>query len=247
MGGPAYGLAPMHIDETHAAAFPSTQAGLLDEVGRPEVDARRAAMERLLARYWNPVYTVFRRGWRQSSEDSKDLTQDFFASMLEDPGLVERFEPERGRFRAYLKSCVNNFMRDVLKSRGRMKRGGDARTVRLDAADGGGIVADRHAPAPDEVFDEAWRSEVLRRALDRLERRLRATGRGTYFEVFKKYDLEPGASYEQVGAELGLTAFTVKNHLTRAREELRRSVTDVVAEYAPAGEALRREMDSLFG
>jgi RNA polymerase sigma-70 factor (ECF subfamily) len=237
-------MGSMHFTDMGAGGFPSTHASVFEEVGRPDGDARRAAMERLLGRYWNPVYAVFRRGWRQSPEDAQDLTQDFLASVVEDPEMVERFEPERGRFRAYLKTCINNFMRDVLKSRGRMKRGGDARTVPLDT---GLAVADRHAPAPDEIFDDAWRSEILARALDRLERRLTATGRRTVFDVFHRYELDPAASYGKVGEELGLTAFTVKNHLTRAREEFRRAVTDVVGEYAPQGEALRSELDALFG
>ncbi|HXX94573.1 MAG TPA: hypothetical protein VEN81_13140, partial [Planctomycetota bacterium] len=103
---------------------------------------------------------------------------------------------------------------------------------------------------PDRLFDLAWQSQVLGRAIEILEERLEARGKRPVFEVFCLYDLRPDGeevSYEELGERLDLKPDDVKNHLTLARREYREAVRDVVADTVDSGEDLKREMALLLG
>jgi RNA polymerase sigma factor (sigma-70 family) len=232
--------------------FPETSWSILARLGDRGSPAYLGAQERLLAAYWKPVYGVIRFGWGKSNEDAKDLTQQFFTEAVLDGTLVEQYDASRGSFRAFLKAALANFLRDEAKAAGRQKRGGGVRTQSLavDDFDLAGAVPDARSLTPEQLFDATWRNVVLARALERVEQRLRGEGKEVYFEVFRRYDLEPdpaGASYQTVGDALGLRPDTVKNYLTRARRELRHAVTDLVSDYVESEEDLASELEALFG
>ena len=81
-------------------------------------------MERLIALYWKPVYWHVRSRWRKSNEDAKELTQEFFTSLLE-RGALAQVRGE-GRFRAFLRACLQHFLLQQHRFEGREKRGGGA-------------------------------------------------------------------------------------------------------------------------
>lgn len=211
----------------------------------------RQALERLLSGYWKPVYWVILNGWRKSREDAKDLTQEFFSTMILDKGIVDRFTPERGSFRSFLKGAVTNFMRDTNKAANRQKRGGGERVLSIDFGDvnAAELVPDSRSMSPDQAFHLAWKHEVFSRAADLVERGLKDQGKAVYYEVFRRYDLQPeGAdvSYPSIGRDLGLTPDTVKNYLTFAREEFRATVNRVLSDTVLDSEALSAEVDALL-
>jgi RNA polymerase sigma factor (sigma-70 family) len=175
--------------------------------------------------YWKPIYCYIRRTWGKTNEEAKDLTQEFLMAMVLERALVEKFDPERGSFRVFLRTAITNFMRDDAKTAHRQKRGGGRVVHGFEMND---LVANAESKAPDEVFDEAWRNVVFEYALESLQGRLPAP----MWEAFRLYDLESIDSYEKVAEALGLTVDTVRNHLHRARQEFRAAVRDVVAEYA---------------
>jgi RNA polymerase sigma factor (sigma-70 family) len=229
-------------------AFPTTSFSLLRGIAELEDTARAAALERLVACYWKPVYCLIRAAWRKGNEDAKDLTQDFFTSVVLEGGLAGKFAPERGRFRNFLKASVLNFLRDAEKAARREKRGGDARVAPIADFDVAEIVPDPAALTPEQSFDAAWKNVVLSRAADRVAERLLAAGKETVWEVFRRYDLaSERPSYEAVARALGISVDAVKNHLTRAREEFRRAVRDVVAETVDDERDLAEELRELFG
>lgn len=233
-------------------AFPSTSWTILKTLRNRDASDYSAAAQRLVDQYWKPVYCLIRHVWKKSNEDAKDLTQEFFVSSVLEGSLVEHFAPDRGSFRAYLKSSLHNFMKDMARTAGRKKRGGDARILSLNIEDFelSEIVPDAHAMTPDQVFDAAWKNVVLARSVEFLEKSLQEQGKPAYFEVFKRYDLDPNSSqpsYRTVGEALGLTADTVKNYLTRAREEFRKAVLAVVSDYVDNRNDLSAEMNELFG
>jgi RNA polymerase sigma factor (sigma-70 family) len=232
--------------------FPSTSWAMLRNARDAESPDRTAALQRLASLYWKPVYCFIRRAWKKGNEDAKDLTQEFFLTAVLQGEFITRFAPERGSFRAFLKAAVTNFLRDAAKTAGRTKRGGGASILRLDITDLelADVVPDADARTPEQVFDEAWRSQVLGQAAEIVEQRLRAEGRAISFEVFKRYDLDSGAgdaSYKTIGDAMGLSPDVVKHHLIRAREEFRYAVTDVVSEFVDNETDLSLEIDCLLG
>lgn len=232
--------------------FPATSWSIVAGARDKGSAEYKRALERLTRLYWKPVYCLIRRSWGQSNEEAKDLTQEFFVSVVLEGGLIDKFTPQRGSFRAFLKTAVTNFMRDAAKAAGRQKRGGDARTLSLQITDFdiGEIIPDAHALSPEEVFDEAWKNLVLARAVEVTEQRLRSEGKEVYFEIFKRYDLSADSkdlSYKVLGEQLGLSADTVKNYLTRAREVFRDAVSKVICDYVDNEQDLSIEMRELFG
>jgi hypothetical protein len=140
----------------------------------------------------------------------------------------------------------------AIRDAGRQKRGGGVKRLSLDGLDGdlSDLVPEGRSLSPEDVFDGAWKKTVWARSIGILEERLRAGGRKEAFEAFRRYALEPpaeGASYAGVAAELGLTPDAVKSHLTRAREELRAIVVEIVREYVDNPEDLALEIRGLLG
>ena len=88
--------------------FPETHHSALFGV-RGETPARRALdYNAIAAAYWKPVYCYIRARWSKSNEDAKDLTQAFFAFLVE-KDLLRPFDRERGTFRTYLRTCLDRF------------------------------------------------------------------------------------------------------------------------------------------
>jgi RNA polymerase sigma factor (sigma-70 family) len=231
--------------------FPSTSWSVVARLRDPRSAERKALLERLIADYWKPVYCLIRHSWAKTNEDAKDLTQEFFLTEMLKGALLDHFDPDRGNFRAFLKGSIANFMKRAARDAGRLKRGGDARAVSLELGevDLTQVVPDPRARTAEEAFDRSWKRVVLARAVALLEQRFRARSQEAYFEVFRRYDLEPDGpdvSYQSLGRALHLSPDAVKNYLTRARDEFTRAVTDIVAEYVGAEGDLSAELDRLF-
>jgi RNA polymerase sigma factor (sigma-70 family) len=233
-------------------ALPTTEHPLLASIREGDPRRRDAELERLVTLYWKPVYTLIRRTWAKSNEDAKDLTQDFFSEVVLQGNLAERYTPQKGSFRAYLKGALRNFLAKRTRDETREKRGGGVRVSSLNIPDGEleEILPDADALKPEEVFDGTWRRVVLDRATRILQDRLAQQGKRVYFEVFRRYDLEAAdgnASYESLARELRISSDDVKNYLTRSREEFRNAVRSVLCESVGTPEDLSAEWAALFG
>jgi RNA polymerase sigma factor (sigma-70 family) len=234
------------------AAFPATSWSLICNLKDAGNEDRERHLQRLLQLYWAPVFCVIRHSWTKTDADAKDLTQQFFLSVVLEGTLMKNFVPDRGSFRSFLRGAITNFMRDEIKAQTRQKRGGGMRPLSLDddGVDLANLVPNADGMSPEQVFDAAWSRIVLGRALRLLEQRLRADGREQSLEVFRRYDLgESGgaASYREVGEALGLTADQVKHALGEARDAFREIVTSIVRGYVDGPEELMREMRHLLG
>ncbi|HEV3026844.1 MAG TPA: hypothetical protein VG457_04685, partial [Planctomycetota bacterium] len=134
----------------------------------------------------------------------------------------------------------------------RLKRGGPDSILALEFrnVDLTRILPDDQTLPPEQLFDRTWRSVVLGKAVQILQDRFSSQGKSEVFEVFRRYDLEAdgaGVSYESVGRALHLSADTVKNHLTRARDEFRHAVRSLVCGTVADSRDLTSELRELFG
>lgn len=239
-------------DGRRDGTFPSTSWSVIRHAQDPGSPEYERHLRRLIELYWKPVYLVIRHSWARNEADAKDQTQEFFASVVLDHGLVRSFAPERGSFRAFLRSAVVSFMLNVKRDAGRQKRGGGFTMISLDDADTdlADAIPDPGARTPEELFDAAWNQVVMAQAIELVGKRLVAENKGFAFEIFKRYDLElerKELSYAALGQELGLSAAQVKHALLHARATLRDVVTDVVRGYVDGPVDLARELQSLFG
>src|SRR6185436_8422612 len=109
--------------------FPPTRHSILAAVKSDDAEIRRAAFGSLADVYWRPVYKYLR--WRAEPDEAQDLTQSFFLDAFE-RGLFGRYEPARGRFRTYLRVCLDGFVANERKGARRLKRGGGTPLLSLD-------------------------------------------------------------------------------------------------------------------
>src|SRR6185369_13508424 len=127
----------------------------------------REELAGLCQAYWPPVYRFVRaRGFTRGQ--AEELTQGFFASLLA-PGALARFDPQRGRFRAWLRTALGHFLADDLERR-RARRRGSPGLVVLDGATAEEEAHEREGPGapPDRIFDRRWGLAVTTRALARV-------------------------------------------------------------------------------
>ena len=232
--------------------LPVTSHTALASIRSGDPQRRDAELERLVQLYWKPVYSLIRRAWAATNEDAKDLTQDFFATVVLQANFAERYTQARGSFRGYLKGALRNFLSKRSRDDSREKRGGGVRVTSLTIRDSDleEVLPDDQALRPDEIFDSAWRTVVLDRATRLLGERLEAQGKRLYFEVFKRYDLETvdgATSYDSIAKDLRISVDDVKNYLTRSREEFRNAVRSILCESVGSPEDLSQEWEALFG
>lgn len=236
--------------------FPDTVWGLIAEAQEGDPALRARCLGRLIELYWKPVYCVVRRyagsGDGDVHQDAKDLTQDFFATVILDRDLVSTYDRKRGSFRTLLRTALSRFMNDVARGRGREKRGAQRELLALDVirAEFLPTVADSGPLTPEQLFDAAWNEALLADAFKRLEERLARDGRSKVFEIFRRYDVDGDSqdlSYAALGTQMGLSAAQVRHALEAARREFREIVTELLRRHADDPEELATELRSLLG
>lgn len=235
-------------------AFPQTHRSVVLAVRSADPDERARALEAVVAAYWRPVQRHVAARWRESDEDSRDLAQGFFAAALE-KGWLARFEPERGRFRTYLLTCLDGYVAKERRAGRRVKRGGEASFVPLETRGEDGET--RELPIPygtdlEAEFQREWARSLFALAVEELRGRSARTGKEVAFALFERYDIE-GAdshdrpSYAQLATEHGLPVTQVTNHLHWARRELRAAVLEKLREITASEEEFRAEARALLG
>jgi RNA polymerase sigma factor (sigma-70 family) len=234
--------------------FPSTRRSILAAVSSPEPGLRQEALSAIIEAYWKPVYKYVRLQWRKSNDDAKDLTQSFFASLLE-RNLIERYDPSRAAFRTYLRTCVDGFVLHEAEAASRLKRGGAHQIVSLDFESAERELAIGAAQAQlsmEEWFHREWQRHLFSLAIGDLRRECETQGKTMQFRLFEQYDLADGPqgsrpSYDQLAQEHLLPVTTVTNYLAWARRELRRLLMDRLAGITSGDRELSREARSLLG
>ena len=219
-----------------ARSFPTTQWSQILAAQDPTQPGHRDRLDALLRAYWKPAYAFIRVGWRKSNEDAKDLTQAFFARLLQN-GRIAAIQATGGRFRSYLKQALKNFLIDADR----------AAEVRKPVEPVLALEGEVDVPtdaAPDRAFDREWLTCLLDVSIARLETELKKEGKAAYFDVFRTYLLDPGPergvsvatqsgeiglpTYGSVAKRLGLAESDVRNYLSFCRAKLREILKDGV-------------------
>ncbi len=236
--------------------FPATRLSVIDAARSGATGERSRALETLFAAYWKPVYKYVRLKWNRPAEDAQDLTQGFFAELLE-RDLLAKYAPEKSRLRTYLRLCVDSFVMNEDKATRRQKRGGNVLHVAVDftAAEGelDGVAIDAaKIPSPEsleEFFEKEWVRSLFTLAVEDLRQLCEARERERAFRLFEKYDLdgERDVSYEKLAQEFAISATEVTNALAWARREFRRIALERLREICGSDEEFQREARAVFG
>ena len=202
------------------------------------------------AAYWYPLYVyVRRRGCRP--EEAEDLTQAFFARILEGDDLLQVADPGRGRFRSFLLAALEHFLANQWRRDRAQKRGSGQPVLSLDLPDGERRYAREpgHELTPERAFDRRWALTLLEQALAGLREEYAEAGKLPLFEHLKP-DLggepEAEASYRAVAAALGMTEGAVKVAAHRLRLRCRERIRAEIAETVAGADEVEDELRHLF-
>lgn len=192
----------------------------------------RSALERLCASYWQPLY-AFVRHQGHDPEEARDLTQAYFAELLEKEFLVD-VDAAKGRFRSFLFASLRNFLSHQRERVAALKRGGGATMLPLElaGAEAGYLSHAGDAATPEEVFEHRWAMTVLSRAMDRLRDQEALAGRSRQYEALRPYltSFEAHLPYREVAVGLGLSEGAVKVAVHRLRQRFARCLRDELAD-----------------
>jgi RNA polymerase sigma-70 factor (ECF subfamily) len=201
-----------------------------------ETVAARDALSELCKTYWRPIFAYLcRRGY--SIQDAEDLAQDFFTSLLQGP-LLERADPERGRFRSLLLKALQDFLGHATEKLKAYKRGGGVKFVSWDdwmAEAPSQLLISPHALnswSPEQLFDLRWAATVVEHALRRLREECQGKKRLRLFETLSLYLTTERAdiSYHNLATTLGIAESAVKKQLHNLRRRYRWLLCDEVAQ-----------------
>ena len=227
--------------------FPPTRWSVVLAATRGPSPESAAAMEALCRAYWYPLYAHVRRSGR-SPHDAQDLTQEFFARLLEHHWL-DTADPGRGRLRTFLMVALKHFLHKEWRRATAQKRGGGRPLVALDTACAEGLfAAEAAAPrSPDAAFDRQWALTLLDLTLKRLQAELTAAGRAGDFEALKGGLLAGRSNLDYVGvaARLGLQPGAARVAVHRLRRRFREIYREEIAQTLAEGADLEAELRHL--
>jgi RNA polymerase sigma-70 factor (ECF subfamily) len=242
--------ASRHLDNP-STSFNTTHWSAVLQAGGNDPTAAKAALTQLCRAYWFPLYAYARRRGH-NPEDAQDLTQEFFARLIEKDWLTD-IKPHGGRFRSFLLTAFNRLLANEYDRRTAAKRGGGQSVVSLNQAD----AEQRYAcepitsETPEKAFERRWALAMLDQALSRLGEEARVAGKVQHFEILSPFlsrEPSPG-DYDAAAARLkmssGAVAAAVYRLRQRYREVLRASVADTVAASAEVDDELRHLLAAL--
>jgi RNA polymerase sigma-70 factor (ECF subfamily) len=225
--------------------FATTRWTMVRAAGASAADA----LESLCSAYWFPLYAYVRRhGF--SKEDAEDLTQAFFAMLLERQDFAG-LKRESGRFRAFLLAALKNFLANERDRAGRLKRGGNITHFSLDwqSADTQFQIADGSQIPPDAAYDREWAVALLERVIARLREECAAGGKGERFECLKDY-LTVGKGeipYTTAAAVLEMDEGALRVAVHRLRKRYRELLREEIAHTLSDPAMVEEEMKVLLG
>ena len=232
------------------APFCSTHWSVVLLVAQEESEAAAQDALRVFCQaYWPPLYAFLRRrGY--SSEDAQDLTQGFFAHLLEH-NTLSRACREKGRLRTFLLGSLQHYLANEYDRARTLKRGGDKQIVSIDdhlAKAEAATCADARAD-PTNCFDQSWATTLVRQAWERLRAEFEAEGKTQRLEALKPFvfggtDAPP--DQEQTALRLGVPVATLRTWLQRLRGRYREAVRLEVARTVSNEAEVEEEMRYLY-
>jgi len=205
------------------------------------------ALEKLCRTYWYPLYAYVRRRGH-SVEDAQDLTQEFFAHLIEKHWLAEA-DRGKGRFRTFLLTALNHFIAKEWRRSRAVKRGGGRVLVSLDDTAEARYAQEAASNlTPEKIYDRRWALSLFDRALSRLREQYVAAGKTSLYDHLKgALSADPGeGGYARLGRELDLSPGAVAVAVHRLRQHYRQQVREEVAHTVDSPDDVEDEIRSLL-
>lgn len=235
------------IDTSSAGVFATTHWSVISLARRPGSADTREALEKLCRAYWPPLYTFVRRQGC-SREDAQDLTQEFFARLLE-KNYLGAVDQAKGRFRSFMLASLKHFLANEWDRARAEKRGGKCTFISLEAEDEEErrLLEPALNDTPERAFEQRWALAVLDGAFASLREEFKGAGKLAQFEALKTYlSSEASEGYDAAAACLEMTPGAVAVTVHRMRRRYRECVRSEVAHTVDSPAELEEEMQCLL-
>ncbi|HEY8748672.1 MAG TPA: sigma-70 family RNA polymerase sigma factor [Tepidisphaeraceae bacterium] len=211
------------------------------------------ALAQLCQNYWVPLYAYLRKKGHKPA-DAEDIVQAFLARLIEKTALAAA-DPNRGRFRSFLISSLQNFVANRRDRELAHKRGGNLKKFSLDFNTA--EEAYHREPwtdlTPEKIFDRRWAIDLLNLVLSRLQDEYAKSGKSKLYERLRPAltgDAQ-GIGYAEIASELQISSDAIKMAVSRMRkryrELLRQNIADTVASPEDVDDELRHLFSALSG
>jgi RNA polymerase sigma factor (sigma-70 family) len=237
-----------HPDSAGAGGFVTTHWSAVRRAGQPDSAAAQDGLSELCQTYWYPLYGFIRRQGRAPHE-AEDLTQEFFARLLE-KNYVADARQEKGKFRTFLLTALKRFLANEWDRQHAQKRGGFQTTIAMDQA----LAESRfnaelaHDLQPDVLFERQWAITLLDRVMAQLKEEYLGSGRAKLFEHLQSCLIkeETAQPYAKIADELSLTEAAVKTAVHRLRARYRDILRLEIGKTVSTPEEVETELRHLF-
>jgi len=237
--------------ESHGASgggqFNTTHWSVVLAAKQGDSSEAAAALEKLCRTYWYPLYAYLRR--RGCGEhDAQDLTQGFFAHLLE-RGSIQGVEREKGKFRSFLLASLNYFLADERDRASAQKRGGGREVFSLDAreAEKRYRLEPVDERSPDKLFERQWAMTLLDQVLARLTQEFSDAGKLEFFHRLQPFLVEGTAdqTYAEVARDLHMTEEAMKKAVQRMRRRYHQLFREEIGHTVATAEEVEEELRHL--
>jgi len=236
-----------------ARQFATTRWSQVLAAGQSPTCDSREALSRLCELYWYPLYSYVRR-WGYDADQAQDLTQEFFARLLE-KHYLQTADPARGRFRSFLLASLKHFLSNERDRVHAVKRGGRTTVLPLEFENAEGRYS-REPPdpeTPETVYERRWALTLLERTLGRLRHEFDAAGKKELFGRLEGHltGEQEALPYAELAADLGMTEGAIKVTVHRLRRRfgalLREEISETVSEPSQVDDEIRELFRALKG
>jgi RNA polymerase sigma-70 factor (ECF subfamily) len=230
------------------AVFATTHWSVVLAAGQGDSTCAHDALSYLCQIYWYPLYAYARR-CGHSPHDAQDLTQEFFARLLEG-NWVAKADQQRGRFRSFLLTAMKRFMINEWKKAHVQKRGGNQTVLSLndDTAEHRYQLEPIEKRTPESLFERGWALSLLNSVLLKLEQEYSHEGKTEWMETMRpaltaeRDDIR----YAEIATKLDITETAARVAVHRLRKHYRHLIRSEVAHTVASPDEVDEEMHHLF-
>jgi DNA-directed RNA polymerase specialized sigma24 family protein len=233
---------------TATAQFTTTHWSVVLAASQPGAAQCAHALEVLCRTYWHPLHAyVRRRGYAE--HEAQDLTQEFFARLLEKEYL-RAVDRGKGKFRSFLLAAMEHFLAKEWRRANTQKRGGGIAFVPLDdcSPEHGAIQVAAGNLSPEDFYDQQWAITLLEQTVGKLRREFETAGKEAVFEELKIYLTGENrqTSYGELAERLGTTPAALKMAVNRMRQRYGELLRAEIVSTVSSPEEVEEELHALF-
>jgi RNA polymerase sigma-70 factor (ECF subfamily) len=228
--------------------FQTTQWSIVQAAANDQSTSSRAALEYLCQKYWFPLYSFVCRK-TGDVELSKDITQAFFAQLLEKSYLPQA-DQSKGKFRTFLLTSMTHFIANYRKKERAQKRGGNKPLFSLDFDQSRKRIdaLARTDSSPENLFERQWALDLLASAIAQLKAEYESDSKPDQFQTLKPALTFPSTKipYLQMAEEIGTSEANVKVMVHRLRKRYGEILRASIAETLDDSDSVDAEIADLF-